>query len=327
MRFGKTSEQTIITSHHLASLARAELESIRQLPEYEQMVSTVGAGSVVRMTDIVTRPEILQSALYQKLLRPLDGGLAVMGLHFDGAELVMTAICRSAARDRDFDEATMAVIRACQPHLLAVAGISRKLQQEVSDLRGALDALDSVTDGILLLRANGALMKVNAAAHFMLERRDRVGRSKDGVVAIDRSEDSRLQQAISRVSKSDYHEDASATGSPTQIAIRGGRAGWPLIATVMSAKPIADELSERSVLIHLADSSKAVCLPRETLRRELGLTSREASLTQHLAGGATLSEVASDLDISTGTARQYLKSIFDKLDVHSQADLLRIVRR
>ena len=65
----------------------------------------------------------------------------------------------------------------------------------------------------------------------------------------------------------------------------------------------------------------------DALRSGLGLTQREAMLVRELAAGVTLVMAASHMEISVGTARQYLKMIFLKTGVGGQADLLRLVSR
>jgi DNA-binding CsgD family transcriptional regulator len=56
------------------------------------------------------------------------------------------------------------------------------------------------------------------------------------------------------------------------------------------------------------------------------LTEREQEIAACLARGARISTVARDLRISEHTVRNHLKSIFSKLDTHSQAELVERVR-
>ena len=56
------------------------------------------------------------------------------------------------------------------------------------------------------------------------------------------------------------------------------------------------------------------------------LSPRERELVQMLAEGARLSGVARRLSLSTHTVRNHLKSIFRKLDIHSQHDLVEFWR-
>jgi len=60
--------------------------------------------------------------------------------------------------------------------------------------------------------------------------------------------------------------------------------------------------------------------------RYAALTPRERELVQELSHSLRLKVVARKLDISLNTARNHLKSIFAKLQVHSQEQLIREVR-
>jgi DNA-binding CsgD family transcriptional regulator len=62
--------------------------------------------------------------------------------------------------------------------------------------------------------------------------------------------------------------------------------------------------------------------PAELLRRLFGLTPAEARLSERLVQGRTVDEAARDLDISTGTARIHLKSVFAKTGVSRQTELV-----
>lgn len=52
------------------------------------------------------------------------------------------------------------------------------------------------------------------------------------------------------------------------------------------------------------------------------LSQRERDIVKHLSGGHRVAEIASDLEISPNTVRNHLKSIFRKLGVSSQVELL-----
>ena len=75
----------------------------------------------------------------------------------------------------------------------------------------------------------------------------------------------------------------------------------------------------------------AVLLPAATgsesfwsgIRASFGLTPAEVRLTARLRDGMTLKEAAADLAISPNTARNQLASIFDKLGIRRQSELIR----
>ena len=61
----------------------------------------------------------------------------------------------------------------------------------------------------------------------------------------------------------------------------------------------------------------------DIFRNALGLTPAEARLAARLRFGLSLKEASEELGISVNTARNQLKSVFDKLGVNRQADLVR----
>ncbi len=57
------------------------------------------------------------------------------------------------------------------------------------------------------------------------------------------------------------------------------------------------------------------------------LSDREKQVAAHLAAGLRVAGVAKELCISEVTVRNHLRSIFSKLDVHSQNELVELLRR
>jgi len=85
---------------------------------------------------------------------------------------------------------------------------------------------------------------------------------------------------------------------------------------------IADELHAAGLISRLPQ------LPALTDEPQLGkLTSREWAVLTRLLDGQRVSAIAADLYVSQSTVRNHLSSIYAKLGVHSQVDLIRLVRR
>lgn len=324
MRPGEEAAGHIVTSHHLNSLDLSGLHSISRAPEYVQLFQRSPSGSYLRMTALASRKQLARSDTYQQTLRSLDGGLAVCGFQQHGADLVVSAVCRSLVSDADFDDAAIAMLDQCLPHLIAITTMAARMERERKLSRCLTDALDVVHDGVIILSANGSVAHANAAAEALLARGDRLRRTADGVVASNLCDDRKLQRAIyaTRVGV------GVGTVSPPTIVIGSHRRGWPLVVTVLPARhAILADRDLQAVMLYVVDPSQAFAMTAQTLSEEFGLTPREASLTSQLAHAASLTEAACELGISAGTARQYLKAIFEKIGVHSQVELLRVVRR
>ena len=85
---------------------------------------------------------------------------------------------------------------------------------------------------------------------------------------------------------------------------------------------IADELRTAGLIPRLDQ------LPVLTETPQLGeLTSREWAVLTRLLDGQRVSAIAADMFLSQSTVRNHLSSIYAKLGVHSQVDLIRLIRR
>jgi DNA-binding CsgD family transcriptional regulator len=85
---------------------------------------------------------------------------------------------------------------------------------------------------------------------------------------------------------------------------------------------IADELHAAGMIPRLQQ------LPALTQEPKLGkLTSREWAVLTRLLDGQRVTAIAADLYVSPSTVRNHLSSIYAKLGVHSQVDLIRLIRR
>ena len=56
------------------------------------------------------------------------------------------------------------------------------------------------------------------------------------------------------------------------------------------------------------------------------LTEREKQIVAHLAAGLRIAGVAHELGVAENTARNHLKSVFLKLDIHTQSELIEFIR-
>ncbi|MEQ1689041.1 MAG: helix-turn-helix transcriptional regulator [Sphingopyxis sp.] len=64
----------------------------------------------------------------------------------------------------------------------------------------------------------------------------------------------------------------------------------------------------------------------ERLRSQYGLTLAEAVVALHIAGGGNMRNFAEQRKLSRHTARNQLQQVFDKTAVHSQAELVRLLK-
>lgn len=96
-------------------------------------------------------------------------------------------------------------------------------------------------------------------------------------------------------------------------------ASLPSTQAVLSATP-RDSAAEK------ASSSANFSAKEDTLRELFGLTQRESEVAMLLAEGRSSTYIAGELYLSDNTVRSYVKSIYQKLEVHSKQDLIDFVK-
>ena len=94
-------------------------------------------------------------------------------------------------------------------------------------------------------------------------------------------------------------------------------------------RPSEDDtgLSECVVCLHLFAADDEPGVDPHLLRGMFGLTASESRLAAALSNGMSLEEASHAEGWTVNSAKSYLKSIFQKLGVSRQADLVRVVLR
>jgi DNA-binding CsgD family transcriptional regulator len=77
----------------------------------------------------------------------------------------------------------------------------------------------------------------------------------------------------------------------------------------------------------VSDPSLGLDVDVRALQTLHGLTFVEARLALGIASGKTIAEMAERLEVSLNTARWYAREVRQKLDVHRQEDIVRVVAR
>ena len=107
----------------------------------------------------------------------------------------------------------------------------------------------------------------------------------------------------------------SGPGSPEPIRF-GPERGWPELLGLVRA------FGTGWIMLAAEPRYRWSPIDGRFFRHWFGLTARESQLSEQLAAGGSLEEVAAKLDITDGTARTHVKNIFSKLDLSRQADLI-----
>jgi len=194
--------------------------------------------------------------------------------------------------------------------MLAVRGKLAAARRRTSSLQGMLDRMPQ---GTMLVRADGTLLHLNAAAERLLRKGEvlRVAGGKlDAPAATRRSLAEALASACS---------DARPLARSFMLQDGSGRR-W-----VANAAPFTSPGGSRCalVIVHDLGGDMGGAGPLQEL---FGLSGAEAAVAAELAKGRTPREIAGSRGVSIDTVRSQLKAIADKFGCHRQAEIVAIVK-
>jgi DNA-binding CsgD family transcriptional regulator len=182
----------------------------------------------------------------------------------------------------------------------------------------ALETLELSSSAVALLDRGGEILRFNRAAESLLSCDLTVTQSRltsydhNATLALDRSLHLLLWAATT-----------SALMQPVVLPRRDRRPilAYPVKLSSVSASVFAD----CQALLIFVDLEKRPRPPPAALKATFALTPAEARLAVEISSGKPLDLIADEICISKETARNQLKSIFQKTDVNRQSELVALL--
>ncbi len=251
----------------------------------------------------------------------------------DGLRCWIDVIRDFARPDPSFTPGDLALIRALQPHLTRALGLYAQLKRQEAEKAIYESIVDHFALGCMLLNDKGEVIHVNRVASSLIEHCPDMRITHKRLALADRSTQSLLNDAIAGVIAARSQVDAGVGGELVRLGGFDNR----LIGMLVYPTPLQPYYRSRQApcaVIYLSDLSANLDALRPTHARSLsrigqlfGLTRQEATLALFLAYGSTITEAARQMGIAETAARNYSKKIYAKMDIASQADLIRLVLR
>ena len=280
-------------------------------------------GHVVAGEAMVPEADLLRSVVYNDVLRRGDfrhicGGL-VFHRPWDDAGAGFSLM--RTGRQGPFDAHEVHGINRLLPHIGRAIGLSLRVAAAKSRTETLTAAFDRQGAAVLLVDPAGRVIESNDVAERLLHA-GTVLRLNDGrLAACSPAGDQALQRLMRRA----YDPGASAAET---AAITLERASpWPPLR--IKALPLRQRRHRLApllleLLIVIDNAEPQAPPPVQQVARAHGLTVAETALLAALIDGATLIEFAERRGISVHTARNQLKSVFQKTGTRRQTELLRL---
>ncbi|MEO5373855.1 MAG: helix-turn-helix transcriptional regulator [Alphaproteobacteria bacterium] len=221
---------------------------------------------------------------------------------------------------RYFDKEECALLGELVPHFKRAVQLHRRLATLDFERRSALAALEHMPLGIVICEGNGTLRFANQTASEVLVNQGRLACPHPGDGAELRRH---IVDAVAAAG-----QGGTFQGRAMAISRPGGQADLHVVVSLLwgnNCRFGLSTLDEPLAIVFITDPDRPQETSVELLQRLFGLTPREAAITNRLVLGEALEQIAETLDVTYGTARGYLKSIFLKTGTNRQAELVRLI--
>lgn len=265
------------------------------------------------------RGALYRSSYYNEWMRP-QGFRYTIGNTLLAEDGIVANVTLMRAPDmKTFSQDEVRAFEVLSRHMTRALQMSIRLgRTEASATTTAV--LEALPQPVAIVGAQQLLLYANGAMEALLRRADVLALRRGRLCAVHAEPDRQLADRIAAAIAS----GADATPAPAApvLLTRGERSRQcatviPLIGRVgqtLIARPTA--------LLMVADDAGAPERSRAAICRRHRLTVAEGRLAELLARGRGLREAAQAMGVTYGTARGYLKTVFEKTGAHTQAQLV-----
>lgn len=215
--------------------------------------------------------------------------------------------------DRPYDVDIENFLYALAPHLSQALEISQQYNQGMFQQKLLESVIDHISMGLLLIDEKGDVLWSSQTAERMIE---------NSATMILHNRQLRFLNSSVNLSFRDLlsHLTHQSSGFERHILVDNDERSNAL---EIMLTPFYNNGALPYALVYLKDAQAASMIAPKEVQTLFALTPAEANIAVALADGLTLSEYAELKGISIGTARIQLKSVFSKMGINRQAELVR----
>jgi DNA-binding CsgD family transcriptional regulator/PAS domain-containing protein len=277
-----------------------------------------------RLAHITRDAEVLyRSQYYNDWMRPQDFRYSLGNTLLREPGLIANVTLFRPGGMRTYSAQDVKIFERLSRHMTRALRVGVQMGRQGGEQ--VLHILERMNQAALVLDPRGAILFANSAAERLLRERDGLASRHGSLAAACAQEQPALAAWLA--SATALHEVKGTEHSPTLILQRAPtKASRPPLT--LSILPLASgkagyHFGQRTLLLLVSERTMLQPARHELLRAHFGFTAAEARLARTLASGHTLRAAAARSNISYGTARSYLKILFQKTATHRQSELVR----
>jgi DNA-binding CsgD family transcriptional regulator len=285
----------------------------------------LSVGELFTSDDLVTKPELARTAIYNEFFAPLELDEAIGArLIADDTFWASLGVWRPA-RLEPFNVADGALLRELIPHLQRALQLSYRVAELELAGSASVEMLDRLRQATMLVDAKCRVRFANRAALEILGDRLGLHRGLDGALHADRHADTGALHRMVGGASGPIIDAAECSGGWLRISRGEGRS--PLTVLTVPLRAETNWLTPRrpAAILFVTDPERRGDPDETMLRQSFGFTRMEAAVALQILKGDGLKATARRLRVSPTTARTHLTAVFDKTETRRQAELVRVL--
>jgi DNA-binding CsgD family transcriptional regulator len=286
------------------------------------------AGTIMANWMVVPQPEFVRTEFYNDFASRYDLDDWMMARLLDGPSASGFIALGRSARIGAFEHRDMRLLALLLPHLRRAMRTRMNLAPAGIGSGSALEVLDRLSEGALIVDAEARVVHANRAAEAMLAKRDGLGVQRDAGERRLRATLPEQTRALRRlvVEAADRGLANPPRGGVLRLASDGGAC---LLASVtpLRAAMAWNTARRPAALSLLSPLGQGTPPDPDHLRALFGLTPAEAAVAGRIVQGDAVEAAAHALRISPATVRTHLSHVFDKTETRRQTELVRLLQQ
>ena len=270
---------------------------------------------------ILDEQAMRRSPFYAEFMPRIDIRYFVAGIVSKTASEFAGVVVHRSAKMGHIQRGGIGTMRLLVPHVRQALDVTRRLKR-ASDARHQLErTLDWLTDGVALLRADGAVLYANESLQEIARRADGIRLRKSGIEFFDGEARQRFGASLAAMLRLKVGDVAH--GGADFVAVRAAHAQPYLVSMRPLVHGAAVHSSPLAVaIVFVRDPLARGGVPVSTLREVFGLTDAEAALARALQSGTALAEYARTRALSLNTVYTHLRRLREKTGCRRMPELI-----
>lgn len=287
---------------------------------------------------LVPEAELQRTQFFHEVNVPLDATRLCCGIISSGEDPVLPRTALSIFRGvgaNPFGAEERRTMALLVPHVLQALRLARRLERAESGLGSALDALQALNCGVLLIDAHKRILFMNRRAERLCTRAYGLATDRQpGGAAVLRAllgrDDAALQCAVEaalRILVSATCDLPTGMVSPVSVHRPGGDGVLVLTALSLGGQTWEGDIPQARAVVFVEDPADKQPVRGALFEALFGLTPAECQVACALAAGEKPKGIAWHLSVSENTIRSHIKALYSKTGTRGIAALTAMLSR